>query len=153
MREIRFVAGSFRFIWQSARASSARCTSALFIESPSESSRYRIWIRLSMLSREFTFAWYMLIWAASYFIFLVLIFRERWRVDSFSAVSRPGCLFMISRIYSICFCFWWTRTSFSTTCSVLKMSLFCRVLIFSFISYESGSVPSRFRHRWIFSGF
>lgn len=102
---------------------------------------------------KYTFAWYMFIWAASSFIFLVLVLRDRCRAESFSAVSSPGCLFMIYRIYWICFCFWWTKTSFSTTCSVLNMSLFWRVLIFSFISYESGSVPSKLRHRWTFKGF
>lgn len=78
----------------------------------------------------FTFAWYMFIWAANYFIFFVFMFRALCRADSFSAVSNPGCLFIIYLISSICFCFWWTNTYFSTTCSVLKINLFWRVFIF-----------------------
>lgn len=96
---------------------------------------------------SFDFAWYMFICAANSFIFFVFTFNDRCINDNFYATYNPGCLFIIYRIYSICFCFWCTITSFSTTCSVLKINLFCRVFIFSFISYESGSVPSRLRQR------
>lgn len=96
------------------------------------------WISFCVLSMSnlysLVFAWYMLICAASSFSLLVLVVRPLWRIDSFSATYRPGCFFIISRISSTCLFFWWIRTYFSTTCSVLKMSRFWRVLIFYFIS-------------------
>lgn len=100
-----------------------------------------------------TFAWYILISPANYFIFLVRESKFFWRIDNFYATSKPGWRFIISLIYSICFSFWCTKTYFSTTCSVLYISLFWRVFIFYFISYTSGSVPSRFLHRCTFKGF
>ena len=131
---IKFVGESSNFLWQFVLFSFARCIFFWSLEFPSGSSRCRIWINSSKFLLRFTFAWYMLIWAASSFIFFVLVLRALWRAESFSAVYNPGWRFMISLISSICFCFWWTRTYFSTTCSVLKINLFWRVFIFSFIS-------------------
>ncbi len=115
------------------------------------------WISFWVLSMSnlysFVFAWYMFICAANSFSLLVFVVSPLCNIDSFYATYRPGCFFIIYRISSTCLFFWWISTSFSTTCSVLKISLFWSVFIFYFISYTSGSVPSRFLQRWTLRGF
>mmetsp|Transcript_34002 Transcript_34002/g.74901 ORF Transcript_34002/g.74901 Transcript_34002/m.74901 type:complete len:276 (-) Transcript_34002:1784-2611(-) len=91
--------------------------------------------------------------AAMAFICAVFFFRFCWYTASCSATSGPGCRAMtaLSSVYN--FSFSCITSPFSTTSSVLLISLRCSVWIFWINSKVAGSEPSSLRHLCTFMGF